>query len=133
MSANFPSGLSDNSADASIRADVTGRTSYDEAKSSAKQTGASLRSDLAMLKNDLDTLLSRASSLSERELSEAYARMMTKFSSMRFAAKGMAAEARQQLNQSVDKTSEYVKDRPLQAVAVASGIGLMLGLLIGRR
>lgn len=129
MSANFPSGLSESGVDTTGRATTTVHTTYESA---AKQAGTTLRSDLALLKNDLDHLLSRASTLSDRELSEAYARMMTKFSSLRFAAKGMAVEARQQFNQGVDKTSEYVKDRPLQSVALASGFGLVLGLLMRR-
>ncbi|MBC7489768.1 MAG: DUF883 domain-containing protein, partial [Glaciimonas sp.] len=86
--------------------------SYSESMSASRhQNAESLRADLNSLKSDLDTLISRAASLSERELSEAYARMMTKFGSIRYAAKGVAAEATRQLNQGVDKTSDYVKSK----------------------
>ncbi|HEX2530840.1 MAG TPA: DUF883 domain-containing protein [Burkholderiaceae bacterium] len=136
MSANFPPGLSENVTDTSNRvgteAGAAGSSAYRTAKSTAKQGAAVLREDLANLKNDLEALMGRASSLSDAELSDAYGKMMTKFSSMRYAAKGMAAEAGRQLNQGVDYTTSYVKDKPLQSVAIASGIGLVLGMLMKR-
>jgi ElaB/YqjD/DUF883 family membrane-anchored ribosome-binding protein len=96
------------------------------------QEGASLREELANLKSDLDALMSHASTLTDRELREARDKIMAKFSSMRYAAKGMATEASKQLNRGVDVTSEYVKDRPLQSVAIATGVGLLLGAALRR-
>jgi ElaB/YqjD/DUF883 family membrane-anchored ribosome-binding protein len=58
---------------------------------------------------------------------------MAQFSSMRYAAKGLASEASRQLNRGVETTTEYVKDRPMQSVAVAVGTGLLLGMLLRRR
>lgn len=134
MSANFPSGKSENGADNTARASAAGTTTYEAGRPMGRPAGAeNLRQELGNLKNDLDNLVSKASGLSERELSEAYARMMTKFSSMRFAAKGIAAEASRQLNQGVDITSDYVKAKPLQSVAMAAGFGLVLGMLMPRR
>ena len=133
MSATFPSGKPDNGADNTARASST-TGNYEAGRTVSRQPSAeNLRQELGYLKNDLDNLLARASDLSERELSEAYARMMTKFSSMRFAAKGIAAEASRQLNQGVDMTTDYVKAKPLQSVAIAAGTGLVLGMLMSRR
>ena len=131
MNPNLTTPITDNGADASSRIGQTNKIS-EEGKIQLR-TGESLRQDLTKLKTDLDTLLAQASNLSERELSDAYARMMTKFSTMRFAAKGIAAEATRQINQGVDKTSDYVKAKPLQSVAMAAGLGLMFGILIARR
>jgi len=39
----------------------------------------------------------------------------------------------QQFNRSMETTTEYVKEKPMQSVAVAVGTGLLLGLLMGRR
>jgi ElaB/YqjD/DUF883 family membrane-anchored ribosome-binding protein len=133
MSANFPSGVSDNGVDTSSRANNAANKTYNETNNTAKEASATLRNDLTTLKNDLDALLSTASTMTERELRDAYARMMTKFSSLRYAAKGMAAQAGKQFNQSVDMTTDYVKERPLQSVAIAAGVGLVLGVLLGRR
>jgi ElaB/YqjD/DUF883 family membrane-anchored ribosome-binding protein len=142
MSANYPAGPTDNDADVGSRTATSARSTYEDNKSPARsggpdsgrrQTAESLRSDLSNLKTDLDALVARSSSLSEQELSESYARMMTKFSSMRFAAKGIAAEAGRQLNQGVDMTTDYVRAKPLQSVAMAAGGGLLLGILVARR
>lgn len=106
---------------------------YNEMKGATQRTAASLRSDLSNLKNDLDALVNRSANLSDDELNQAHAQMMAKFSSMRYAARGMASEASRQLNRGVETTTEYVKDKPMQSVAVAVGTGLLLGLLFKRR
>jgi ElaB/YqjD/DUF883 family membrane-anchored ribosome-binding protein len=106
---------------------------FNEAKGAAQRTAASLRSELSDLKNDLDSLVNRAPSLSDDDLSRAHAELMSKFTSVRHAAKGIATEASRQLNRGVETTTEYVKDRPMQSVAVAVGTGLLLGMLFKRR
>lgn len=134
MSANFPSGKPENGADTTVRSSAPIPGSYEAGRQVNRPMHAeNLRQELGNLKNDLDNLVQRAGDLSERELSEAYARMLTKFSSMRFAAKGIAAEAGRQLNQGVDITSDYVKARPLQSVAISAGVGIVLGMLMTRR
>jgi ElaB/YqjD/DUF883 family membrane-anchored ribosome-binding protein len=92
-----------------------------------------LREELSNLKSDLDALMSHASTLTENELREARDRIMARFSSMRNAAKGMADQASKQFNQGMDVTIDYVRERPLQAVAIAAGIGALMGLILTRR
>lgn len=106
---------------------------YNDVKASGKRAAATLRGDLSNLKNDLDALVTRAPSLSDDELAQAHTQLMAKFSSVRYAAKGIASEASRQLNRGVETTTEYVKDKPMQSVAVAVGTGLLLGLLFKRR
>ncbi len=91
-----------------------------------------MREELANLKNDLDALMSHASTLTETELSEARDRILARFSSMRYAARGIAAQAGKQLSQGRDMTVDYVRDKPLQSVAIAAGAGLLLGMLMRR-
>jgi ElaB/YqjD/DUF883 family membrane-anchored ribosome-binding protein len=91
-----------------------------------------LREELSNLKNDLDALMLHASTLSESELREARDRIMTSFSSMRHAAKGIAEQATRQLSQGRDVTADYIRERPLQSVLVATGIGLVIGALLRR-
>ncbi|HJV86003.1 MAG TPA: DUF883 domain-containing protein [Noviherbaspirillum sp.] len=100
--------------------------------SSSQRSTASLRADLSSLKNDLDSLVNRASGMSDDDLSQAYTQLMAKFSSLRYAAKGIASQASQQINRGVETTTEYVKDKPMQSMAVAAGAGLLLGLLLKR-
>jgi len=108
---------------------------YTEQKRAAysPRNAAALRADLSNLKNDLDSLVNRAASMSDEELSKAHTQIMAKFSSVRYAARGMASEASRQLNRSVETTTEYVKEKPMQSVAVAVGTGLLLGILFKRR
>jgi ElaB/YqjD/DUF883 family membrane-anchored ribosome-binding protein len=124
MNTEFSSATPENGASARKAA---GASSYE-----AGRTGASLREELSNLKADLDALMSHASTLTDRELSEARDKIMAKFSSMRYAAKGLATEASKQFNHGVDLTSEYVKDKPLQSVAIATGVGLLLGAVLRR-
>lgn len=98
----------------------------------AQRSAASLRSELSSLKNDLDALVNRSASMSDDELIQSHAQLMAKFSSVRYAAKGIASEATRQLNRGMETTTEYVKGKPMQSVAVAVGTGLLLGLLFKR-
>jgi ElaB/YqjD/DUF883 family membrane-anchored ribosome-binding protein len=117
---------------------------------SAHQSTSPLRDELHKLKNDLETLLARGSSLSESELCGARDRLYTAFDSVRSStkeklssiqasAKDLASkagekanEAKQHLSQGVDSTVEYMKKRPLQSVAIATGVGFLLGMLLRR-
>ena len=96
-------------------------------------TTSTLRNDLQTLKTDLDTLLAHAAELTEVELHDAQDRILTKFSSLRYAAKGLAVEAGRQFNHGVEVTTDYVKEKPVQSVALAIGIGALLGIIIGRK
>ena len=50
---------------------------------------------------------------------------MAKFGSVKDAAQ-------EQFQQGVDMASDYAKEKPMQAVAIAAGIGLLLGALTRR-
>ncbi len=129
------------STDAGIRrhdyqsqASQTSQTSATSPTSSMPGVGKALRmrEELSTLKSDLDALMSHASTLSETELREARDRILARFSSMRFAARGMAEQATRQFSQGRDITADYVRDKPLQSVAIAAGIGLLIGAMLRR-
>lgn len=96
-------------------------------------SGATLRTDLQTLKDDLDVLLAHAAELTDVELNEAHERILTKFSSLRHAAKGIAAQASRQFDHGVEATTDYVRGKPVQSIALAIGFGALLGIIIGRR
>jgi ElaB/YqjD/DUF883 family membrane-anchored ribosome-binding protein len=133
METNFSSQPSGNGSDKASAASSAAKDTYSNFKGAARRTSENLRSELSNLKNDLDALVSRSTSLSDDELNQAHAQLMAKFSSIRSAAKGVASEASRQLNRGVETTTEYVKDKPMQSVAVAVGTGLLLGMLFKRR
>lgn len=124
---------SGNGSDTMSAAAQATRGTMNEMKGTTQRSAATLRSELSGLKNDLDALVNRSASMSDDELSQAHAQLMAKFSSVRFAAKGIASEASRQFNRGMETTTGYVKDKPMQSVAVAVGTGLLLGLLFKRR
>lgn len=105
----------------------------DATKTAGKQIGAVAKEEMTSLRADLDDLTSRLSSLSEFELIAAKEKILAKVEAMKVAAKGVATDVGQQFNHGVGVTTEYVKERPLQSLAVAAGIGILLGMLISRR
>lgn len=105
----------------------------DATKAAGRQIGAVAKEEMTSLRADLDDLTSRLSSLSESELIAAKETILAKIESTQVAAKGIAADVTQQINHGVGVTTDYVKERPLQSVAVAAGIGILLGMLISRR
>ena len=128
-----PITMTGNGSDTVSAATQATRGTATEMKGTTQRSAATLRSELSSLKNDLDALVNRSASMSDDELTTAHAQLMAKFSSVRYAAKGIASEATRQLNRSMETTTEYVKDKPMQSVAVAVGTGLLLGLLFKRR
>lgn len=111
---------------AGMRPDIRARSSHTSGQASG------LRDELSSLKSDLDALMLHASTLSESELREARDRIVARFSSMRYAARGIAEQAGRQLSQGRDVTADYVREKPLQSVALAAGVGMLLGALLRR-
>ena len=131
METNYPSSGSETTGLHKDRDTSTSST----ATSSASHLGGKatrMRDDLSNLKSDLDALMSHASTLNENELREARDRILARFSSMRYAARGIADQAGRQFSQGRDMTVDYVRDKPLQAVAIAAGVGLLLGAMMRR-
>ena len=137
MNSDYPSGGSDNGATGSGGMGSAGMYSSDPRMSSQsedmyQESGADVRSELSALKADLDALMARASTLTDSQMREARDRIMARYESLRFSAKGFADQASEQFNQSIDMTSDYVKEKPLQSVAIAAGVGMLLGALLRR-
>jgi len=96
-------------------------------------SAAAIKEELDSMKSDLETLLAKAADLSDRELKSARDQIVEKFGDMQDRAKQVANQASDQIHHGVDMTSDYVKDKPLQSVALAAGIGLLIGAILGRR
>lgn len=108
-------------------------TLNDYSSSGGTISALGLREELANLKEDLDALMSHASTLTESELREARDRILTRFSSVKNVARSFATEATRQLAQGRDVTMEFVRNRPFQSVLIAAGAGLLLGVLLIKR
>ena len=103
------------------------------ARSAGKQVGAVASEELHNLRADLDDLIARIPSLSDIDLEDAKEKLMAKVASTRDAARDIADDAREQFDQGVECSRDYVKERPLQSVGYAALAGFLLGLLITRR
>ncbi len=102
-------------------------------KDAGQQIGAVAKGEMATLRAELDSLTSRISSMSEFELAAAKEKLLARMESTKAAARTVAADLTQHFNHGVDVTTDHVKERPLQSVAVAAGVGILLGMLISRR
>lgn len=92
-----------------------------------------LRQEMGQLKSELDALVSHAAALSERELGEAYQMLMARFETYRGKARELASNCNQQFNQRMEVTRTQVKEKPMQAVAIAAGAGMLMGLMTRKR
>lgn len=134
MNPDYSSDVSDNGASGSGAMGSAGMygAGMSGSEDMSPESGARLRNELSNLKADLDALLSKASSLTDVELRDARDRLMQQFDTLRYSAKGYADQASEHLAHGMDVTSDYVKDKPLQSVAIAAGVGLVLGALLRR-
>lgn len=105
----------------------------DATKAAGRKIGAVAQEEVTSLRTDLDDLVSRVSSLSEFELIAAKEKLLAKIETTKAAAKGVSADVSRRFNRGVANTTDYVVERPLQSVAVAAGIGILMGMLISRR
>ncbi|MET0962685.1 MAG: DUF883 domain-containing protein [Noviherbaspirillum sp.] len=105
--------------------DLSSASEAETEDQTSANAGSNLRRDLSDLKKDLDALVGKASTLTDRELRDARDRLFVKFGTVREAAQ-------EQFKHGVDATCDYVKESPMQAVAIAAGVGLLLGALTRR-
>ena len=88
--------------------------------------GGRLAEDLRTLVDDAEALLRATSNTGSAELQE---RAQATLQDLR----ARLATLEDQVRTRARDVDSYVRDNPWQAVAVAGGIALMLGLLMGRR
>jgi len=89
--------------------------------------------EMSRFRADLDDLVARIPGLSEMDLNAAKEKLLNSITSYKQTAMNYASEARQQLNQRVEATGQYVKEKPMQSIGIAAGVGFLLGLLASRR
>lgn len=111
------------------RQSYTPATADSGASSATQKAGAVLRHELAELKADLDALMAHEATLTEGELSEAYARIMARLGSNGDMAKEAAHEP-SPMQRRLQTADRYLRQRPLQALAAASLAGLVAGWLV---
>ncbi|MES2070526.1 MAG: DUF883 domain-containing protein [Pseudomonadota bacterium] len=105
---------------------------YGATRAAGKQVGSVASDEMLKLKADLDELIARIPSLSDVDLSAAKEKLLEQIAVAKEAASQASLGAREKLNQGVEVAGGYVKERPFQSVAIAAGVGLLIGMLIAR-
>lgn len=88
--------------------------------------GGRLAEDLRTLVSDAEALLRASTDVDTAELQE---RAQATLRALRTRLQGIE----EQLSARARDVDAYVRDNPWQAVAVAGGVALLLGLILGRR
>lgn len=103
------------------------------AAATRQATTRQLVDDLRVVVRDAEALLRATSGEAGEKMSEARARAEASLKQARERLKVAEEDAARRSREMVSEAESYVKDNPWQAVGIAAGVGLILGLLLGRR
>jgi ElaB/YqjD/DUF883 family membrane-anchored ribosome-binding protein len=105
-----------------------------ESASTARQaTTRQLVDDLRVVVRDAEALLKATSGEAGEKVTEARARAEQTLRDARERLKLAEEDTAKRSREMVDDAETYVRSNPWQAVGIAAGAGLILGLLLGRR
>ena len=83
--------------------------------------------------DDVETLVSSASSMTAEELSHAKAKLVDYVTTARASARKAGAVLIDRARTGAKVTNRYVHDEPWQAVGITAVAGLLIGFMLGRR
>lgn|SRR5262249_41817442 len=89
--------------------------------------------DLKVVMRDAEALIKATSAQTGEKIQEVRARAEESLRQARTRLTAIEDEALQRAREVADATEEYVKENPWQAVGIAAGVGLLVGLLLSRR
>ena len=92
-----------------------------------------LVADLKVVVADAEELLRATASQAGEKVTAARARIEASLASAKIKLSDAERAALEKAKEAAKVTDEYVHDHPWHAVGIAAGVGLVLGLLIGRR
>jgi ElaB/YqjD/DUF883 family membrane-anchored ribosome-binding protein len=89
------------------------------------------------LLNDLHALVADAEAMTADSLSEhsgdALHKLQARFAAAQERFSGLYREAKMKIVAGATYTDERIRSHPYEAIAIAGGIGLLVGVLLGRR
>ncbi|HUL81717.1 MAG TPA: DUF883 family protein [Gammaproteobacteria bacterium] len=89
--------------------------------------------DLHTVVRDAEELLKATASQAGEKVQQVRARAEQSVRQAKQRLEGLEEEALARARAIANDADKYVRDKPWQAVGIAAGVGLVLGLLIGRR
>ena len=96
-------------------------------------TKEKLVADLKLVIADADELLRATASPAGEKVGELRLRMQENLTSARHKLADAEAALKEKSREVARATDDYVHDHPWKSIGVAAGVGLLVGLLIGRR
>jgi ElaB/YqjD/DUF883 family membrane-anchored ribosome-binding protein len=99
----------------------------------ADVTREKLLDDLKTVVQDAEALLQATAAQTGEKIDSARARARESLHQARQRMAAVEQQVLREAKQAAATADEYVHERPWQAVGIAAGVGLLLGLLIGRR
>ena len=98
-----------------------------------KVTTADLMDDLRKVVHDTEALLRATEGQIGEKADDARKRVQAALETARTRLKNVQGSASEMGEEAVRATETYVRANPWQAIGIATGVGLVLGLLISRR
>ena len=98
-----------------------------------KVTTEKLLDDLQMVIRDAEALLQATAAQTGEKIDGARARATESLQKARQRLAAVEKEAIHEVRDAAATADNYVHKNPWQAVGIAAGVGLLMGLLIGRR
>ena len=100
---------------------------------SNEATTDQLMTDLKTVMSDAEALLKATSNQTGERIQEVRARAEESLRQARERVMQVEQDALKAAREMAEATEEYVRDNPWQAIGVAAGVGLLLGIVLGRR
>lgn len=82
---------------------------------------------------DIEDLITSMTSLTGEDLTRAKAKLSARVAAARESIDEMSSEVVQRARKTARVTNRYVEDNPWQAVGIGAALGLLIGVLLGRR
>jgi ElaB/YqjD/DUF883 family membrane-anchored ribosome-binding protein len=89
--------------------------------------------DLKLVIRDAEALIRATSAQTGEKIQEVRARAEESLRQARSRLEQLEDEAYQRARDVANATEGYVRENPWQSIGIAAGVGLLLGLLLGRR
>lgn len=96
-------------------------------------TTTKLKEDLATVMRDAEALISASADQGGAKMTEARAQIRESLQAAKDRIRAAEHAAHQHASDAVHATEDYAKRNPWQAMGVAAGVGLLVGVLLGRR
>ncbi|MET3119417.1 ElaB/YqjD/DUF883 family membrane-anchored ribosome-binding protein [Undibacterium sp. GrIS 1.8] len=102
-------------------------------KTASRQLSSIAFGEMKKLKEGLDNLIVRLPAPSSDDLHIEKVKLLEQIAITKDVVNHEIGDARVRASQSIDATSNLIKGRPFQSIAMAVGTGILIGILISRR